>query len=194
MRITGGKARGIPLRVPSGDAVRPATDGVRQAVFNSLAPRLADARFLDLFAGSGAYGLEALSRGAKSGVFVEKNNKAATFLRENIEQVCKSLARNSSDAAKVLVMDATTTPFGETNSPDLIFIDPPYELIETVAPILFEKLAAVLPSSLDPIVVFEMPGETELNPPGWECIKRLGKGRRQPSVCFYRLKPLSPQT
>ena len=72
MRITGGLARSIPLILPKGDAVRPATDALRQAVFSSLAARVAGARFLDLFAGSGAYGLEALSRGASSGVFVEK--------------------------------------------------------------------------------------------------------------------------
>ncbi len=59
MRITGGLARGIPLILPKGDAVRPATDALRQAVFSSLAARVPAARFLDLFAGSGAYGLEA---------------------------------------------------------------------------------------------------------------------------------------
>ena len=67
MRITGGSARGIPLSLPKGDAVRPATDALRQAVFSSLAARVPGTRFLDLFAGSGAYGLEALSRGAKYG-------------------------------------------------------------------------------------------------------------------------------
>lgn len=57
MRISGGRARGIPLLAPKGDAVRPATDGMRQAVFSSLGERVNDAWFLDLFAGSGAYGL-----------------------------------------------------------------------------------------------------------------------------------------
>lgn len=187
MRITGGKARGIPLKVPQGDAVRPATDGVRQAVFNSLAPRLAAARILDLCAGSGAYGLEALSRGAASCVFVEKNNKAASFLKENIEATCKSLARKSSEAARVFVMDAASFPVAEAASPELIFIDPPYDIIETLAPVLFERLAASLDPKLDPIVVFEMPGEMELTPVGWTCVKRIGKGRRQPSVSFFRL-------
>jgi len=90
MRITGGQARGIPLVLPKGDAVRPATDAMRQAVFSSLAARVAGARFLDLFAGSGAYGLEALSRGAADGVFVEKNARTADFIRQNIAAVCKS--------------------------------------------------------------------------------------------------------
>src|SRR6185312_3355422 len=91
MRISGGQARGIPLVVPKGDAVRPATDGMRQAAFSSLGAVVPGARFLDLFAGSGAYGLEALSRGAANGVFVEKNAKAAGCLRQNLTAVCKSL-------------------------------------------------------------------------------------------------------
>ena len=82
MRISGGGARGIPLVVPKGDAVRPATDGMRQSVFSSLGARVSGARFLDLFAGSGAYGLEALSRGAAAGVFVEQNGKAAACVRQ----------------------------------------------------------------------------------------------------------------
>src|ERR1019366_4147641 len=84
MRISGGQARGIPLIVPKGDAVRPATDGMRQAAFSSLGGYVTGARFLDLFAGSGAYGLEALSRGAAGGVFVEKNARAAACLRRNL--------------------------------------------------------------------------------------------------------------
>src|ERR1043165_2460605 len=94
MRITGGNARGIPLAVPKGDAVRPATDAMRQAVFSSLGARVADAQFLDLFAGSGGYGLEPLSRGAAGGTFVEQNAKAVACLRQNIAAVCKSLSRD----------------------------------------------------------------------------------------------------
>src|SRR5882724_13627781 len=97
MRISGSVARGIPLAVPKGDAVRPATDGMRQAVFSSLRGRVSGARFLDLFAGSGAYGLEALSRGAAGGVFVEQNARAAACVRKNIEAVCKSLGRDARD-------------------------------------------------------------------------------------------------
>src|SRR5579883_2769182 len=97
MRISGGVARGITLAVPRGDAVRPATDGMRQAVFSSLAHRIPGAWFLDLFAGSGAYGLEAVSRGAAGGYFVEKNRLAAECVRKNIEAVCKSAARSTDD-------------------------------------------------------------------------------------------------
>lgn len=184
MRITGGNARGIPLTLPKGDAVRPATDAMRQAVFSSIASRVPGARFLDLFAGSGAYGLEALSRGAASGVFVEKNAKATACIRENIAAVCKSLARGTHDLT-VLNTDVTNVP-AIGDAPDLVFIDPPYDLIAEVAPKLFAKLTELLASKADPVIIFEMPGEHELAPEGWTCVKRLGKGRRQPTVCFFK--------
>lgn len=193
MRISGGGARGIPLIVPRGDAVRPATDGMRQAVFSSLGERVVGARFLDLFAGSGAYGLEAFSRGAAGGVFVEKNAKAAGCVRQNIAAVCRSLQREAADLV-VLQMDAVSVPLGSAADaaqpangvPDLVFIDPPYEVITEIAVPLFARLGEVLAPKPDAIVVFEMPGELELAPAGWTCLKRLGKGARQPTVAFFR--------
>jgi 16S rRNA (guanine966-N2)-methyltransferase len=184
MRITGGNARGIPLTLPKGDAVRPATDAMRQAVFSSIASRVPGARFLDLFAGSGAYGLEALSRGAAGGVFVEKSGKTAACIRENIAAVCKSLARDTHDLA-VINADATNVP-ATGEAPDLVFIDPPYDQIPDVAPKLFARLTALLAGKTDSVIIFEMPGELELTPEGWTCVKRLGKGTRQPTVCFFK--------
>lgn len=189
MRISGGQARGIPLVVPKGDAVRPATDAMRQAVFSALAACVPGARFLDLFAGSGAYGLEALSRGAAGGVFVEQNAKAAACLRQNLAAVCKSLGRQQADV-DVRQADATTAPIDPV--PDLVFIDPPYEIIVEVAPALFARLAAALAAKPDALVVFEAPGELELAPRGWKLVKRLGKGARQPTVSFFRAAPVSP--
>ncbi len=188
MRISGGGARGIPLTVPKGDMVRPATDGLRQAVFSSLAARIPGARFLDLFAGSGAYGLEALSRGAAGGVFVEKQPKASACLRHNLAAVCKSLNRGLDDL-EIRQADALTAPLevGGT-APALIFIDPPYEIIPEVAPRIFARFDLLLAASAstDTIVVFEAPGEIELTPAGWTCVKRLGKGGRQPTASFFR--------
>ena len=186
MRISGGSARGIPLLTPRGDAVRPATDGMRQAVFSSLGGRVAGAQFLDLFAGSGAYGLEALSRGAAGGVFVEQNPKAVACVRENLAAVCKSVGRQT---AGVVVMraDARTVPLGgAAEVPDLVFIDPPYDVILDVAPLLFARLTVLLATKPEAIVVFEYPGELELKPEGWVMLKRLGKGARQPTVAFFR--------
>ncbi len=191
MRISGGVARGIPLVAPKGDAVRPATDGMRQAAFSSLGAYVVGARFIDLFAGSGAYGLEALSRGAVSGVFVEKNAKAAACVRQNLAAVCKSLGRSAA-GLEVFQADALTVPLDGSVAPDLVFIDPPYEIIPEVAPVLFARLTPVLASKPDALVVFEMPGEIELTPAGWTLVKRLGKGVRQPTVAFFRANRVSP--
>lgn len=186
MRISGGSARGIPLLVPKGDAVRPATDGLRQAVFSSIAARVPGARFLDLFAGSGAYGLEALSRGAKGGIFVEKNAKAAGCLRHNLAAVCKSLGRGL-DELEIRQADALTAALDCGGvAPDLVFIDPPYEIISEVAPRIFARLDELLATQAGALVIFEMPGELTLAPPGWTCPKRLGKGARQPTICFFQ--------
>lgn len=185
MRISGGAARGIPLSAPRGDAVRPATDGMRQAVFSSLGARVVGARFLDLFAGSGAYGLEALSRGASGGAFVEQNAKSVACVRRNIDAVCKSLGRGARDLV-VLQADARPVPLAGGDVPDLVFIDPPYEQIEAMAGPLFARLAEVLAPKPDALVVFELPGEMTLAPDGWRLRKRLGKAARQPTVCFFQ--------
>lgn len=185
MRISGGGARGIPLLAPKGGSVRPATDGLRQAVFSVLGARTAGARFLDLFAGSGAYGLEALSRGAASGVFVERNHLAAAYLRRNIAAVTKSLGRGGADL-QVLEMDALAVPLGgAAGSPDLVFVDPPYEIAAAIAPALFARLAQIVAGRPGATVVFELPGELELAPAGWILRKRLGRGARQPTAAFF---------
>ncbi len=184
MRISGGGARGIELAVPRGDAVRPATDGMRQSVFSSLAARIPGARFVDLFAGSGAYGLEAYSRGAAGGTFVERNHRAAECLRRNIAAVSRSLQR-AGDLVAAVEADALSLPVGIGALPDLIFVDPPYDAIAEVAPPLFAKWTELLPADWGGVIVFEMPGEQELAAPGWTCRKRLGRGARQPSVAFF---------
>lgn len=183
MRITGGQARGIPLALPKGDAVRPATDALRQAVFSSLAARVPGLQFLDLFAGTGAYGLEALSRGAAGGVFVERDARTAAFIRQNLAAVCKSLGR---DTGGLHVITADATSVALTTAPDLVFVDPPYEVIREVAPKIFARLTELLQDKADPLIVFEMPGEIELSPAGWTCVKRLGKGGRQPTACIFK--------
>jgi 16S rRNA (guanine966-N2)-methyltransferase len=204
MRISGGAARGTVLVVPKGDAVRPATDGMRQAVFSSLGARVVGARFADLFAGSGGYGLEAWSRGAAGGVFVEQNAKAAACLRQNMLTVAKS-ARREAGELRLVSGDALTwrpavgaadraaaagtgrADTGGEAAPDLVFVDPPYPIIQDVAPRLFAGLREVTAGAEDPIVVFEYPGELELLPEGWTLVKRIGRGARQPTVGFFRL-------
>ncbi len=186
MRISGGVGRGIPLLVPKGGAVRPATDGMRQAVFSSLGAQVVGATFWDLFAGSGAYGLEALSRGALGGVFVERDARAAAVIERNLAAVVRGL-RHDVAAAAVVTADALAwvPPAGGVTA-DLVFVDPPYNLVAGVAPVLFERLGRFLAPKPRALILLELPGEISLTPPGWECVKRLGKGRRQPTVAAFR--------
>lgn len=122
MRVIAGTARSLPLKCPQGMETRPTTDRIKETLFNMLNPRLYDCRFLDLFAGSGSIGIEALSRGAKEAVFVENNRKAAACVRENL-----SFTRLS-DRARVLDADAISALKMLEGEPpfDLIFLDPPY--------------------------------------------------------------------
>ena len=190
MRISGGIARGITLDVPKGDVVRPATDGLRQAVFSSIATRVRGAWFLDLCAGSGTYGLEAVSRGAAGGVFVEKSRKAVACLEKNIAAVCKSARHDPRTLSFSLCDLAAWAPAPGAPACEIVFIDPPYEIIPRIAPVFFAKAAGWLAASKDPIIVFEMPGEVVVDAPdGWTIARRLGgRGARQPSVCFYLRK------
>src|ERR1039458_7006351 len=124
MRIIGGSAAGTILKAPKGFAVRPTPDLVRQAIFNSLAPRLAGAGVLELFGGTGALSLECLSRGAAQAVCVEKSGRHAQFIRQNLE-----LARLPSGLLDIRVQDAfaALTQMAATSQQfDLIIADPPY--------------------------------------------------------------------
>ena len=85
MRITGGAARGIPLRAPKGSQTRPATDRMREAIFSRLGHRVSQARVADLYAGTGSYGLEALSRGATQVHFFEKKSSRPSLLGAQLQ-------------------------------------------------------------------------------------------------------------
>ncbi len=124
MRITGGDAARRRLKVPKGLDVRPTPDLVKQAVFNSLGVRVAGARVLELFAGTGALSLESLSRGAVSSVCVEKSSRHAAILRENFHA-----GGIAPEALQVRVQDVFTAihQLAEAGAQfDLILADPPY--------------------------------------------------------------------
>ena len=135
MRVIAGTARGVPLIAPRGSATRPITDRVKETLFAILGERVPNARVLDLYAGSGAIGIEALSRGAVCADLVERDRSALVALRANLERT------RLGDAAGVHGVDverflATT----EAGPWDLAVLDPPYELRAIVAP-----LRALLP-------------------------------------------------
>ena len=118
VRIIGGQWRGRKLRFPARNELRPTLGRVRETLFNWLAPVIAGARCLDLFAGSGALGFEALSRGAAEVTFVEKDRKAAHALRDNIAQF----------SAAGIVVNRPAIRFLNSNPDryDIIFLDPPF--------------------------------------------------------------------
>ena len=125
MRIVAGRFRGKTILAPVGRSVRPTPDRVREAIFSIIGSRLgpdfADVAVLDLFAGTGAMGLEALSRGAGSCVFVDSGAEARALLRENIERF------GVAGSAKLLRRDACALgPAGSLGPFDLVFADPPY--------------------------------------------------------------------
>lgn len=122
MRVIAGSARRIPLKTLEGVDTRPTQDRIKETLFNMLQYDLADCTFLDLFAGSGAIGIEALSRGAKSAVFVEQNARAAEIVRENLK------ATRLDKQAVVMNCDALSAlrRLEGKNRFDYIFMDPPY--------------------------------------------------------------------
>lgn len=120
LRIIGGEWRSRRIRFPGLKGLRPTPDRVRETLFNWLAPDLAGSRCLDLFAGSGALGLEALSRGAASVTFVEREREAADRLRETATQLAPK-------RATVLHADAITWLGGPSQPFDIVFVDPPFD-------------------------------------------------------------------
>lgn len=122
MRVIAGKARRLPLKTLPGADTRPTTDRIKETLFNILQPELLDCRFLDLFSGSGAIGIEALSRGARKAVFVEKNPKACACIRDNL--AFTKLAPDG-QVMNMDVLQALRSLEGEGPF-DCIFMDPPY--------------------------------------------------------------------
>lgn len=123
MRIIAGKARRLPLRTPAGKDTRPTTDRIKETLFNMLAQELSGAYVLDLFAGSGQIGLEAVSRGSAYCVFVDNSRKACEVIAENISFT------KLSDQCELMQMDVISAlrRLEGTYQFDLIFLDPPYQ-------------------------------------------------------------------
>ena len=147
--------------------VRPAIETTRERLFSSIFQSVENATVLDLFAGSGAYGLESLSRGAKQATLVEKNRLVFNDLKTNLATVLKS-ASLEGEAGKLVnrdVLDFAKEPSSQKY--DIIFIDPPYAEIEKLGPRLFELLLRNHCLSKDGFAVLETPGELKMEFPRW---------------------------
>lgn len=127
MRVIAGSAKRLQLKTLDGLETRPTTDRIKETLFNMISEYLADSFFLDLFSGSGAIGIEALSRGAAHATFVEKNPKALECIRENLKY---TKLDDKSQICSMNVLDALNKLEGQQTF-DYIFMDPPYnQLLE----------------------------------------------------------------
>ena len=184
MRITGGEFGGRNLKVPKSDAIRPTQDRVREALFNIIQFEVAGSEFLDLFAGSGAVGLEALSRGAKSVTFVERERRHLAALKENVEKIA---GRTGDERQETIAADcyrwlSTYAGPGFT----IGFADPPYALGEE------KGYAQVLATLADRgvirpggLFIAEMTAVQKAEEtPGWELIRDRTYGKTR--LCIWR--------
>jgi 16S rRNA (guanine(966)-N(2))-methyltransferase RsmD len=142
MRVIAGEFRSRRLKSLPGLNTRPTPDRLRETLFNVLAPHLADSIFLDIYAGTGAVGIEALSRGARRAVFIEKSRAAVEVIRENLEVL--GLQRR----AEVFSTKAATVL--ERLRADIAFLDPPYEMSKE-----YESSMAALDQSNTPLVIVQ---------------------------------------
>ncbi len=179
--ITGGKLKGRLLKIPKGRSVRPTTNRIRESIFNILHHTIQNTTVLDLFAGSGALGIEALSRGASKVVFVENSPPVCRTLRENIEQCNLSerswiICKHFVVASKILQKQSMTF--------DLIFADPPYD--KKLDLIIFPLVKNHLKKN--GLFVFEQPGgrKVEFDEKEWFLLreKRFGSSW----IWFFKLK------
>lgn len=149
MRIVAGTARGRKLFSPEGMDVRPTTDKVKESLFNIIQFEIPDARVLDLFAGTGQLGLEALSRGAKEVVFVDAAGKSLATVKKNVE-LC-----GFSDRARLVHADALAWLSRQEGTFDIVFLDPPYhrglcdKAFEGLPPVLADASVVICETQAD---------------------------------------------
>jgi len=156
MRIIAGEMRGRQLKSVEGMLTRPTSDKVKGAIFSSLGDKVMDARVLDLFAGTGNLAIEALSRGSRDAVLVERSRDAHSVIRENIEQM------GVSHKSKLILLDAFEYINRYANEVfDLIFLDPPYREGLALKAILDLKAHCFL--APDGVIIAETAKEEELN-------------------------------
>ncbi len=183
MRVIAGKYRSRPLKGPGAQRLRPTSDRLRETLFNVLGPSVADSLFIDLFAGTGAVGIEAISRGARETIFVEASVKAARLIRENLNalEIHQGAELIEASALRGLERMATRRLLA-----DFIFLDPPYEKTAEYLQVL-EFLDASHLVAPRGIVIVEHYWKTEL--PEFltrlECTRQIEQG--DAILSFYSL-------
>ena len=189
MRITGGKARGIVLKVPKNVEIRPSTDINRQRIFNRIGAEIKDAVVWDCFAGTGAFGLEALSRGAKEVIFFEKNPKTVLQLKQNAASVCKSACLEVENCVKIVTVDIFGTNFAVFKQPNFIFFDPPYRFWSEQPNALHETLTNLGTLFPNAVLVLGFPSQVAWSTQFlWQPLRPLKVSRKinDPQIELFR--------
>jgi len=194
MRIIAGKYRRRKLLTNTGLTTRPITDRVKEPLFERLSSRLDDARVADVFAGTGTLGLEALSRGARSVVFIEQDRKAVELLKKNVG------ALDCTEDCLCWRTDAMRSSFRPRNVPafvpfDLIFFDPPYRMIASLqagSPLYrsLERLARSTVSADNAMLCLRTPANSEFDlPPTWIIERGLTMSNMDIHLCRLERDP-----
>jgi len=188
VRIIAGKYSGRNLKSPPSLEVRPTSDRLRETLFNIIAPRIADARFLDLCAGSGAVGIEALSRGAAHVTFVDESRSMGNLIKSNLE-----LCRIERSESQVIQQDATiylrrfVSKQPDSGKPwDIVFFDPPYNTNYSPVLDIFDAHAASLLTE-DGLLVVEHHHKNELKAETGSIIRSRILKQGDSALSFYQL-------
>jgi 16S rRNA (guanine(966)-N(2))-methyltransferase RsmD len=195
MRIIAGTFRSRQLKSLKGIALRPTSDKLRETLFNVLGELVLDARFVDLFAGTGAVGIEALSRGAREASFVEKHPPAVALIRKNLEslEICKGARVLPLDSLRALKRLADAPAVASARI-DIVFLDPPYaEKLEYRNVLSFLGESNLLPENA--VVVAEHQRSLDL-PETFGKLERVRVLRQgDAALSFFRFRPPSlPET
>jgi 16S rRNA (guanine966-N2)-methyltransferase len=179
MRIIAGTARGVRL-APVPDGTRPLADRAREGLFSSLGEAVLEAAVLDLFAGTGAVGIEALSRGAARAVFVDSSPDAVRTIRENLERA------KLSERAHVHRRDVAKAIHGDLGGFDLVFLDPPYALASVALEAILADLGGRHTVADGGLIVLtrEIKNPIPVIPLDWQSDRRLSYG--DAAVLVYR--------
>ncbi len=179
MRVIAGTAGGRRLVAPRGDRTRPTPDRVREALFSSLQPRLAEARVLDLFAGSGALAIEALSRGAAEATLVERARPALDAIRTNLDTA------GVADRATVVAAELPGALARVDGPFDLVLLDPPYGLARGVLAEVLDAVVAVCA----PEAAIRLEQATRAGAPPWPHTVLAGRTRRYGDTTIHEAAP-----
>jgi 16S rRNA (guanine966-N2)-methyltransferase len=177
MRIIAGHCKGRSLASPTWPGLRPTSDKLRETLFNLLAPRIEGARFADLFAGTGAVGIEALSRGAAHAAFVERDRRAVALIRENLRRcaIAEGYTIEQLDARQAVARLRQNSAF------DIVHLDPPYDLPD-IDGVVADMSTIVAP---DGIIVVEHATRLPLTDDIGELVRERSRRSGDSTLSFY---------